>query len=311
MRHLNEVTSVEELIYSDAFTIQAYDEFGKMMWDRRFPSMLIQSYYANNSTFVLIRNTRSMHSGGTANMDEVRLLDYSEQQVEDHVLLASLFPPTSTSDLPLLGPPFMSREEMGVIPSKGNTNFVEPQEVNHGQVALKDWTYRSDFRPFPSVALNPLSPLNNFLVVLFAGLFVIFVLFVYYSVAWYALKKKEVKSSSTVSLPRSLANIPFPTSTIREIDESETPSVQPPMALEDITSSSTSIPVNSTDFSRVNQRTPKPEPATDSLTVTTDVLATSDLSGLHHISLLGVDLPLCTGRYRQDFTVILFLCIYF
>lgn len=76
MRHLNEVTSVEELIYSDAFTIQAYDEFGKMMWDRRFPSMLIQSYYANNSTFVLIRNTRSMHSGGTANMDEVRLLDY-------------------------------------------------------------------------------------------------------------------------------------------------------------------------------------------------------------------------------------------
>ena len=36
----------------------------------------------------------------------------------------------------------------------------------------------------------------------------------------------------------------------------------------------------------------------------TNVL-TSDLSGLHHISLMGVNLPLCTGRYRQDFTVVL------
>lgn len=79
MRHLSDITSIEELIYSDAFTIQAYDEFGNMMWDHRFPSMLIQSYYANNSTFVLIRNTRSMHAGRTTNLDGVRLLDYSHQ----------------------------------------------------------------------------------------------------------------------------------------------------------------------------------------------------------------------------------------
>ena len=31
--------------------------------------------------------------------------------------------------------------------------------------------------------------------------------------------------------------------------------------------------------------------------------ASADLMHLNHISLLGVDLPLCTGRYRQDFKV--------
>ena len=302
MRHLSDVTSIEELIYSDAFTIQAYDEFGNMMWHRRFPSMLMQSYYANNSTFVLIRNTRSMHAGGTTNLDGVRLLDYS-QQVEDHVLLASLDPPHSTSDLPLLGPLYPSREEMGVIPSKGNTDLVEPQEVSHGVVALKDWTYREGVRPFASVPLNPLSPLNHLLIFLITLLFVILVLMVYRYFLWFAPNdEKEVTPSVRNT---SLANYPFSTSTIHEIDESETPSVHLPPVPEDPNSSSASIPVDSTDFSHIHQHSPKPGLTMATLPNSTDVLTTSDLSGLHHISLMGVNLPLCTGRYRQDFTVIL------
>ena len=183
MRHLSDITSIEELIYSDAFTIQAYDEFGNMMWDHRFPSMLIQSYYANNSTFVLIRNTRSMHAGRTTNLDGVRLLDYSHQ-VEDHVLLASLDPSHSTSDLPLLGPLYPSREEMGVIPSKGNTDLVEPQEVSHGVVALKDWTYREGVHPFASAPLNPLSPLHHLIIFLTTVVFVIIVFLSYRYFCW-------------------------------------------------------------------------------------------------------------------------------
>ena len=31
-------------------------------------------------------------------------------------------------------------------------------------------------------------------------------------------------------------------------------------------------------------------------------LAVSDIRGLNHISLMGMRLSLCTGRYRQDFT---------
>ena len=48
IRHLSEVTSVDLLDYPDPFTIQAFDDYGHKMWDHHFPSMLIQSYYANN-----------------------------------------------------------------------------------------------------------------------------------------------------------------------------------------------------------------------------------------------------------------------
>lgn len=49
IRHLGDITSVDMLDYPDPFTIQAFDHVGNKMWDRRFPSMLIQSYYANNN----------------------------------------------------------------------------------------------------------------------------------------------------------------------------------------------------------------------------------------------------------------------
>lgn len=294
MRHLSDVTSIGSLIYSDAFTIQANDEFGNMMWHRRFPSMLIQSYYANNSTFVLIRNTRSMHAGGTTNVDGVRLLDYS-QQVEDHVLLASVNPHHSTSDLPLLGTLFPSREELGVIPSKGNTDLVEPQEVSHGAVALKDWTYREGIHP-----LNPLSPLSHLLIILITLLFVFLILLICH--CFFKFTQYDDRESSQ-SVTNSLADFPFSTSTLHEIEESTLPPAQLPSGLDDPNSSSASIPVDSTDFTRIHQHSPKPDLTMAALPNSTDDLTTSDLSGLHHISLMGVNLPLCTGRYRQDFTV--------
>ena len=91
-----------------------------------------------------------MHSSREESVDGVRLLDHAEGRVEDHVLFASLFPPTSHMDIPLLEQQSSdpSQEEIGILSGKEGAEFVDPQEVGvHGQVALREWPFYGDFRP--------------------------------------------------------------------------------------------------------------------------------------------------------------------
>ena len=63
MRHLSDIPSVAELIYSDALTIRAFDESGNELWHHRFNSMPIQSYYANNNVSSFVRSHTDLRVG--------------------------------------------------------------------------------------------------------------------------------------------------------------------------------------------------------------------------------------------------------
>lgn len=239
---------------------------------------------------MLVRNTRFLQTPDRT-VDGVRLLD-TAKQVEDHVLLASIFPPSS-SLLPLLEPVTeLGREDLGGIPSKGNTHYLDPTEAeSHGQVAIKDWTIRD----FPLPTTGPLSPSHNFLLIVVVLLLVVLILFLYNWVGR-TLLPEEVPEQVPFRMLADQYPADFAPSTIKEVDEElETPSLSPQH--EEVScSSASSIQLTSNDFAQQRAET--------HLTPATVAEAPSnDLSGLHHISLMGVDLPLCTGRYRQDFIV--------
>lgn len=249
--------------------------------------------FAHTQTFVLVRNTRFLQTPDRT-VDGVRLLD-SAKQVEDHVLLASIFPPSSSSLLPLLEPVTeMGREDLGVIPSKGSTHYLDATEAeSHGQVAIKDWTLRD----FPIPSTGPLSPSHNFLLVVVVLLLVVLILFLY---KWVGRTLLPEEPPAQIPLGMLANQYPpdFAPSTIKEVDEEqETPSLSPQH--EELSFSSTSsIQLTSNDFAAQ----PRSESHVTPVATAAEAPST-DLSGLHHISLMGVDLPLCTGRYRQDFIV--------
>lgn len=242
---------------------------------------------------MLVRNTRFVQTPDRT-VDGVRLLD-SAKQVEDHVLLASIFPPSSSSLLPLLEPVTdLGREDLGVIPSKGSTHYLDATDAeSHGQVAIKDWTLHE----FPIPSTGPLSPSHNFLLIVVVLLLVVLILFLY---NWVGRTLLPEEAPEQIPLRMLADQYPpdFAPSTIKEVDEEqETPSLSPQHEEEPFSSTS-SIQLTSNDFAAAQPRSESrvtPVAATEA--------PSNDLSGLHHISLMGVDLPLCTGRYRQDFIV--------
>lgn len=122
MRHLTEVRDIPDLVYTDDYSIRALDESGATLWTKRFPHMLMQTYYASNRSFIMIRNVHSVTTGDHSLTEGLNLLTMGAQPAENHVLLALLFSPTSHPSIPLLeskpqedlaGRRFIPLEEVG------------------------------------------------------------------------------------------------------------------------------------------------------------------------------------------------------
>ena len=122
MRHLTEVRDIPDLVYTDDYSIRALDENGATLWTKRFPHMLMQTYYASNRSFIMIRNVHSVTTGDHSLTEGLNLLTMGAQPAENHVLLALLFSPTSHPSIPLLeskpqedlaGRRFIPLEEVG------------------------------------------------------------------------------------------------------------------------------------------------------------------------------------------------------
>ena len=130
---------------------------------------------------------------------------------------------------------------------------------------------------------------------------------------WYTRgQKKEEKEPSLIA---QLPSYPLQP-TIPEVSED---SVVPPLPAhtELSVNSASSIPVSSSDItmhthgitedrsllSGTEDRSLLSVTETQNETEVSGLSTNSDWMHLNHISLLGVDLPLCTGRYRQDFHV--------
>ena len=121
IRHIDEVSHISDLIFTDAFSVQALGLDGSELWATTFPNMLIQGYFAFNDSFVFIRNSRSLTADQEVISDGVKLLPGGDQQVDNHVLLALLFSPVGNHpQLPLL--PSLPAEEIDRIPAKGVTS---------------------------------------------------------------------------------------------------------------------------------------------------------------------------------------------
>lgn len=102
MRHIHEISSISQLDYPDSFSIQATDDSGSILWKRRFPNLVIQAYYANNDSFILIKNSRTITNNPSSYMEGVKLITKGEEEVENHILLALLHSPQPPSSVPLL-----------------------------------------------------------------------------------------------------------------------------------------------------------------------------------------------------------------
>lgn len=121
IRHIDEVAHISDLIFTDAFSVQALGLDGSELWTTTFPNMLIQGYFAFNDSFVFIRNSRSLTADQGVISDGVKLLPGGDQQVDNHVLLALLFSPVGNHpQLPLLSS--LPAEEIDRIPAKGVTS---------------------------------------------------------------------------------------------------------------------------------------------------------------------------------------------
>lgn len=121
MRHIDEVAHISDLVFTDAFSVQALGLDGSELWSTTFPNMLIQGYFAFNDSFVFIRNSRSLTADQEVITDGVKLLPGGDQQVDNHVLLALLFSPVGAHpQLPLLSS--LPAEEIERIPAKGVTS---------------------------------------------------------------------------------------------------------------------------------------------------------------------------------------------
>lgn len=121
IRHIDDESALSDLVFTDAFSVQALGLDGAERWSTTFPNMLIQGYFAFNHSFVFIRNSRSLTAGPEVISDGVKLLPGGAPQVDNHVLLALLFSPVGTRPpLPLLSS--LPAEEIDRIPAKGVTS---------------------------------------------------------------------------------------------------------------------------------------------------------------------------------------------
>ena len=142
-----------------------------------------------------------MHANREDSVDGVRLFEHANNRVEDHVLLASLFPPTSQADIPLLEQKSTesSPSEMGELPSKGEKEFVEPQELQpHGEVVVREWPFPGGYRrQLPHG--NSFDPSHNLLVVSLTALLMLGIAFIVFVVSYVTEKvrqsSKEQRSS--------------------------------------------------------------------------------------------------------------------
>ena len=134
-----------------------------------------------------------MHANREDSVDGVRLFEHTDNRVEDHVLLASLFPPTSRADIPLLEqqPAETSPNETGDLPSKGEAEFLDPQEVRpHGEVVIREWPFSGDFgRHLPRG--NTFDPSHNLLVVSLTALLMLGIAFIVFVVSYVTEKVRQ------------------------------------------------------------------------------------------------------------------------
>lgn len=354
MRHLTEVRDIPDLVYTDDYTIRAIDKTGSTLWTKRFPHMLMQTYYASNNSFIMIRNVHSVTAGDHSLTEGVNLLTMGTQPTENHVLLALLFSPTSHSSIPLL-------ESAKPIEDPSGRSFIPLEDV--GEVHGTSWPLvMKNATSFPygrwdppyshdSRSVHHLTVVQQ-LVILLAAIGFGFMVFLVYKMVeyWYGSDEKLAELAQTgyghakmgAQLPP--VGVLFPPTIPEENEEASSVSSASSASSVSCTDglsveSTPSLAVSSSDCAHA--RTPDLS-AFDSThstlstlsthgagttmgdttgdttggtatvmtgttmgdtTMTGASMASTDLTHLNHISLLGADLPLCTGRYRQDFKV--------
>lgn len=307
MRHIAELRDIAELVYTDDYSIRALDQQGRNLWTRHFPNMLMQTYYPSNHSFVLIRNVHSVSTGEHSLSEGVNLLAMGDQPIANHVLLAQLFSPTSHIDVPLLDSAHTRVDDYG-------TSFIPLEEVQELHDTAWPLVAHNNTRFWNASWNTPggreprghrhFSTTQEVVLLLAAVGFTCLLFFLYKWVErWYTRGQKEEKEGSLIA---QLPSYPLQP-TIPEVSEN---SVVPPLpAHTDLSvNSASSIPVSSSDIimhthSGTEDRSLLSTMETQNETEVSGLSTSSDWMHLNHISLLGVDLPLCTGRYRQDFHV--------
>ena len=180
MRHIHEISSISQLDYPDSFSIQATDEAGSILWKRRFPNLVIQAYYANNDSFILIKNSRTITNSPSSYMEGVKLITKGEEEVENHILLALLHSPQPSSSVPLLD----------------HVDEIQPSPV---WPVIQRNTTTEYIYPIPPP--RPLSIYEQSFILLFI---VVFVVVMYYAFKWFESfysDPEEVSSHTPLEFP--------------------------------------------------------------------------------------------------------------
>ena len=295
MRHIKEVSHVSDLVFTDAFSVQALSEDGSEMWSTTFPNMLIQGYFAFNDSFVFIRNSRSVTADQQVITDGVNLLPGGGQKVENHVVLALLFSPVRTHpQFPLLSN--LPIEEIDRIPAKGVTSS------DTWPITRRNLSDLFPFSPLPVYQGNSRGhSFGHDSVIVLAMLGIVFILYLIYRWAtWFLQQSLPREQEHTSPLAAELLSSPYPMplskAVIPEVEEElESPAIVSPSNPALSAESAVSIPVSSADF--------KEQPANVFAGSSSSAL-TSDLASLYVIHSQYGDIPVCTGLYRQDFKVV-------
>lgn len=272
MRHIHEISSIAQLDYPDSFSIQAIGDEGSILWKRRFPHLVIQSYYASNDSFILIKNSRTITNTPSSYMEGVHLISTGEEEVENHILLALLHSPQSTPQIPLLDHveqlPYPSSPIWPVIQRNKTINL---HFHNHTHVT------------------NTLSTTEQLFVFVFIS---VFIFIMYYLFKWveslYADPDEFTQTPNDETLQGFDLNIPYANGLPQGVAEPITGHLGDAFSI-------------STDKGPSQEVTPHPE---DDIVLKT---TTTDLTHFSFVPLKGYNLPLRTGLYKQEFIV----CFYY